>query len=71
MTLYIYSVKDILSGDLTDLKLFQNDAIAKRWFEDICHDCKYSLDLQLFKLGSYDTQLGIVSNNLEFIMAGV
>lgn len=71
MSYEIFSIKDVLSGNMTDLKLFPNVAMAKRWFEETCSECKFSKDLQLFKLGTYDTQVGITSNELEFIMAGV
>lgn len=70
MIMNIYSIKDVVSGHFGQLMLQSLDQLAIRTFKGICEDSKISKDLQLFKLGSFDTETGIIENKVEFILGG-
>lgn len=53
----LYSVKDVLTGDLSQVQLFVNNDIAKRWFYNLCSESKIAKDLQLFELGTLTLKL--------------
>lgn len=71
MKYFLFSVKDVLSGNLTGIELFANESLAVRWFNGLCQESKIKDDLQLFKLGEYDTQTGKIKSSVKFIKAGV
>lgn len=70
MKLNIYSVKDVVSGDFSSLSTLPNDQLARRNFNVLCNESKFSKDLQLFKLGSFDNETGVIDSNVEFICGG-
>lgn len=75
MLLGVYTIKDIVAQQTSDLKLFKNEELAKRWFNDILSESKISQDLQLYKVCDYDIDKGcIVIDEKEyffnFVMGG-
>lgn len=70
MKLGLYSIKDSLSGQFSQLVPFQNKEIAKRWFRQTCLESKIKNDLQLFYLGSYDIETGVIESKVEFVIGG-
>lgn len=58
MSYLIYSVKDNLSGTFSEFLLFTNDLVAIRYFNNFCKKSDIKNDLDLYKLGSFDTSLG-------------
>lgn len=70
MKYFLFSVKDVLSGNLTTIELFPNKEVAVRWFNGLCQESKIKDDLQLFCLGCYDTKTGEIFSDVEFIKAG-
>ena len=70
MNLSIYSVKDVVANQFSDIKIFSNDELAKRWFTYTFCDSKIKQDLQLFYLGSYDILTGAIDPHVDFIMGG-
>lgn len=66
----LYSVKDVLTGDLSQIQLFVNNDIAKRWFYNLCQESKIAKDLQLFELGTFDIKTGVISPKFEFVASG-
>lgn len=71
MKYQIYTIKDVLSGSMTDLLLFANDEMAIRYFNGLCQESKIKDDLQLFKLGEYETETGNITSSVKFIKGGV
>lgn len=71
MEYFIFSVKDVLSGSLTNLELFVNMEMAIRWFNGLCAESKIKDDLQLFCLGTYNTSTGQIVSSVEFVKGGV
>lgn len=70
MKLGLYSIKDTLSGQFSQIVPLQNKEIAKRWFRQACQESKIKNDLQLFYLGSYDIETGVIESKVEFIIGG-
>ena len=66
----LYSVKDTVSGNFSDIQIFNNDEVAKRWFFNLCAESKISRDLQLYYLGDYDVQTAIIIPSVEYIAGG-
>lgn len=65
----VYSIYDKLSGEYSDLRLFKNEELAKRYFRSICKDCKFADELQLFKMCDYNVEKGLfndINNNDMF-----
>lgn len=70
MTLYIFSIKDIVANSFSELKLFPNKEVAIRWFEETTASIKHSSDLQLFILGSYNLDTGAITPVFDYITGG-
>lgn len=70
MIMFVYSIKDVVSGLFGNLVLLSNDQLAKRTFKGICEDSKIAKDLQLYKIGSFNTETGEFVNKIEFIGGG-
>lgn len=66
----IYSVKDVVSGDFTEITIFKNREMAMRWFKSLCAESKIAQDLQLFYLGTYNIATGEIKSAVEFIGGG-
>lgn len=70
----LFSIYDRVSGSYSVPLCFENDAVAKRAFPSICvNHPQYKMfpeDLDLFKVGSYDTNSGIILalERPEFVM---
>ena len=52
----IYSIKDVVTGNFSDIQAFVNRDQAIRYFKGLCAESKIKTDLQLFELGEYDIQ---------------
>lgn len=70
MIFNVYSIKDVLSGKMAQLELFNNDQMAKRYFANICSESKIKNDLQLFRVGSFNLDTGEIKADFEFICGG-
>lgn len=73
----VYTVRDIVAEQHSDLKLFKNEALAQRWFEQVKKESPIGSDLQLFKVCDYDIDRGIIKPvssddtfGFEFIQGG-
>ena len=66
----IYSVKDVVTGNFSDITPFVNKDSAIRWFRGLCAESKISSDLQLYKLGIYYIETGVIESSVEFVMGG-
>lgn len=63
-------VKDTISGFFSEPKPFYNKAMALRWFKGLCQESKISNDLQLFSLGSFNSETGEIVSEVQFIEGG-
>lgn len=75
MKLNIYSVKDVVVGEMGNPFYLNNDEMAKRSFKQAINNDQSQLainytDMQLYKLGELDTVTGEIVSNVEFIMSG-
>lgn len=75
MKLNIYSVKDVVVGEMGNPFYLNNDEMAKRSFKQAINNDQSQLainytDMQLYKLGELDTVTGEIVSNVEFIMNG-
>lgn len=70
MILQMFSVKDVVGGSFSDIKLFNNTDVAKRWYNGLLAESKIAKDLQLYKLGTYNTDTGEVTPGFEFVQGG-
>lgn len=66
----IYSIKDTITGNFSDIIPMVNEEAAKRYFNGLCQESKIKNDLQLFCLGSYDIETGEIESKVEFIIGG-
>lgn len=66
----IYSIKDVVTGNFSDIQCFVNRDQAIRYFKGLCAESKIKTDLQLFELGEYDIQTGEIVSKVEFIIGG-
>lgn len=64
MVFPIYSIRDKLVG-FQGVSLHHNDAVAMRNFEEAFNDAPHAEDYSLYKLGTFDTNTGIVSSLKE------
>lgn len=69
--LYIYSVKDVVAGNFSNLEMFVNKEVALRWFNQLLKESKIAGDLQLYCLGTYDINTGVIVADVEFVQGGV
>lgn len=70
MKYIMFAVKDIVANTFSDIKLFINVEMAKRWFNNLLKESQIARDLQLFSLGVFDVDNGEVTPNLEFVQGG-
>ena len=70
MNYEIYSVKDVVIGSFSDIKIMSNEAHATRWFKELCEQSKIKEDLQLYRLGVYSTETGCINSDVVFIVGG-
>lgn len=66
----IYSIKDTVTGNFSDIKIFNNEASAVRWFRGLCDESKIGQDLQLYCLGTYNIENGEIHCLVDFIANG-
>lgn len=71
----IYAVKDTVQGAFMQPFYLQNDNVAKRAFSMAINDqasnwSKMAKDLQLYKLGEYDDETGIILSKVEYLAKG-
>lgn len=76
--LNIYAIKDVIVGELMNPILMHNDEEAKRTFTEAINAnnpqsniCKNYKDMQMFKLGEYDTITGEIKSDVNFLIAGI
>ncbi|UPW36501.1 nonstructural protein [Peromfec virus RodF8_36] len=75
MKLNIYAIKDTIVGSFMNPFYLQNDEQAKRSFKLATNDeksdySKIKKDLQLFKIGTFDDESGIIENEITFLING-
>lgn len=70
MNYKLFSIKDVLSGNFTDILIFNNEEMAVRYFNGLCAESKIKDDLQLFCLGEYNSQTGAIISDVKFIKGG-
>lgn len=76
MKLKIYAIKDTVVGELANPFYLNNDEEAKRAFKNAVNSQSGSniamnyQDMQLYKLGEFDTVTGEINNKVEFIENG-
>lgn len=75
MKLNIYSVKDVVVGEMGNPFYLNNDEQAKRSFKQAINNDQSQIainytDMQLYKLGELDTVTGEIVSNVNFIMNG-
>lgn len=59
----LYSIRDVVAGSYDGMYMFANDAVAMRWFQLMVTKGTASdirKDLQLYKVGSFDQDSGMV-----------
>ena len=79
MKLKIYSIKDTVQGEhLTPFMMLRNDEEAKRNFitainseHTEAHIVKFYKDMELYRLGEFDTITGEITAKIEFLTNGV
>lgn len=71
MLFQMYSVKDIVSAQFSNVEMFANEQVAKRWFNNLLKESKIASDLQLYKVGTFNIQSGEVIADFEFVQGGV
>lgn len=71
MNYKMYSVKDVVVGSFSEVRLFNNEQSAVRWFDNACKETKIAGDLQLFYVGDFNAETGEIKANVEFIKGGV
>lgn len=58
MILRMYTIYDRVGSTYCDIKLFNNEALAVRWFKNFKNESKFGDDLDLYYLGDYDLNTG-------------
>uniref|UniRef100_A0AAU8AW28 Nonstructural protein n=1 Tax=Dulem virus 83 TaxID=3145794 RepID=A0AAU8AW28_9VIRU len=64
----MYTIRDIVAGQYSEIKLFANDNMAIRWFKLFCEKSEVARDLQLCYLGTYDLYTGEIYNTGTIII---
>lgn len=67
----VYAIKDSLSGVFGAPFIDVNDDCAKRTFAVKMQDSAIRQDLQLFKLGEFAMESGVITSFVEFLANGV
>lgn len=75
MKLNIYSVKDVIVGEMGNPFYLNNDEQAKRSFKQAINNDQSQIginytDMQLYRLGEINMVTGEIVSNVEFIMSG-
>lgn len=66
-----YSVKDVVAGQFSEVKIFVNEDVAKRWYNGLLKESTISADLQLYKVGTFDIITGEIVPMFDFVQGGV
>lgn len=70
MIVNLYALRDTVTNNFSDIKLYVNDEHAKREYCSQllkCSDSPMIKDLQIFKLGSYDLVNGDIISDKVFV----
>ncbi|WGL31321.1 nonstructural protein [Dipodfec virus UOA04_Rod_907] len=72
MKLKIYAIKDVVVGDHFNPFYLRNDEEAKRSFTNAMQEpgAKNVKDMQLFRLGEFNTETGELTASYEFLQGG-
>lgn len=76
MKLYIYSIKDTIQGAFMNPFYLTNDNVAMRSFKntiqsETMNNIKMNAkDMQLFRLGEYEEETGVIKSEIEFLVNG-
>lgn len=72
-----YAIKDNVSELFMTPVLFQNENVAKRWFKDVINNESQNetifnnpQDFELWKLGIYDNETGVIESFVQKILSG-
>lgn len=65
-----YSVKDVVAGQFSEVKIFVNEDVAKRWYNGLLKESTISADLQLYKVGTFDIITGELVPMFDFVQGG-
>lgn len=66
--MYLYSVYDKVQGEYAAPVVAVNDNVAKRWFKKVVASSGFDpMDFQLYKLGTFDTKLGIIVPEVSYV----
>ncbi len=71
MDLLIFSIQDTCSKDFSELRLFSKMELAQRWFRQVCAQSPIADDLKLYQVGTFNTETGITSTDVNFVEYGV
>lgn len=72
MVYYMFTVKDIVAGTFSDIKLFANEQLAKRWYNQLLAESKIAKDLQLYCIGTFNIETGLLlTTEPNFIQGGL
>lgn len=71
MNFILFSVKDIVSNQFSNIEMFTNEEVAKRWYNNLLKESKIASDLQLYKVGTFNIESGAVISCFEFVQGGV
>lgn len=61
MSLLMFTIYDRVGATYSDIKLFNNEALAVRWFKNFKNESKFGDDLDLYYLGKYDLSTAEIS----------
>ena len=68
----VYSIKDVVAGQLSEPRLFINGAVAERWFQTSFVDkSEIATDLQLWRIGTFNSETGEIVSAPEFVRGAV
>lgn len=62
MILEMYTIYDRVGATYSDIKLFNNEALAVRWFKNFKVESKFGADLDLYYLGQYNLNTGEIKS---------
>lgn len=71
MNYEIYCIRDRITGIYGGLVLHVNKAAAQRWFGDIVAKEPHGMDYDLFCLGEYDSETGIINAADPYFVSNV
>lgn len=70
MKKYLFCVKDTVSGEFYPPQAYTNQAVAERAFDKLCTDSQLGCDLQLYCVGTYDTETGLITPEFNYVKGG-